>query len=80
MAWGRKKRGGDPNSLEDRYRALVRLVERRGFAPQGLTVIEVDGGFVVRGVCTSRRKGGASVTSETIVADELLAEVEQLEA
>lgn len=80
MIWGRKRRGGNPNSLEDRYRALVRLVERRGFEPHGLSLIEVDGGFFVRGVCNTGRKGGTLVTSEMISADELLAEIEELDA
>lgn len=76
MAWGWKRRG-DPDSFEDRYRAVARLIERRGFEAQGLTVIEVDGGFVVRGLRAVGRRY-ADVTSDTISAEELLAEVESL--
>ena len=76
MAWGWKRRG-DPDSFEDRYRAVARLIERRGFGAQGLTVIEVDGGFVVRGLRAAGRRY-ADVTSDTISAEELLAEVENL--
>jgi hypothetical protein len=76
MAWGWKKRG-DPNSVEDRYRAVVRLLTRRGFEPQGLTLIEVDGGFVVRGLRTSGYRN-VTVASETISAEELLTELENL--
>jgi hypothetical protein len=76
MAWG-WKRHGNPDSFEDRYRAVARLIARRGFEPQGLTVIEVDGGFVVRGLRTIGRRY-ADVTSDTISAEELLAEVDNL--
>lgn len=76
MAWGWKRRG-DPDSFEDRYRAVARLIERRGFEAHGLTVIEVDGGFVVRGLRGAGRRY-ADVTSDTISAEELLAEVENL--
>lgn len=76
MAWGWKKRG-DPQSIEDRYRAVVRLVTRRGFEPQGLILIEVDGGFVVRGLrATGHRSVGLG--SDTISVEELLTEVENL--
>ncbi len=75
MIWGRK-RHGDPESVEDRYRAVVRLVLRRGFAPQGLTLVEVDGGFVVRGLRTAHRS--LAPASETISVEELLAELENL--
>ena len=76
MAWGWKRRG-DRNSIEDRYRAAARLVTRRGFEPQGLTMIEVDGGFVVRGLRTAGRRY-ADVTSDTISAEELHTEIENL--
>ena len=78
MRWG-KKRGGDPHALEDRYRALARLIERRGFASQGLVLIEVDGGFVVR-CLRAKSKGGPVVVSESIAVDELLTEIEDLPA
>ena len=78
MAWGRKKRGGNPRSVEDRYRALARLVTERGFAPQGLVLIEIDGGFLVRGVRDTGGRGGVLVASDTIAAEELLAAVEDL--
>ena len=76
MVWGWWRRG-DPNSVEDHYRAVGRLIERRGFDPRGLTLIEVDGGFVVRGL---RRVGKhhVGVASDTIAAEELLAELENL--
>jgi hypothetical protein len=75
MRWG-KKRGGNPDSLEDRYRALARLIERRGFEPRGLMLIEVDGGYVIRGIRGRGRTTG--VASDTIALDELLAEIEEL--
>lgn len=78
MRWG-KKRGGDPESLEDRYRALARLVERRGFDQQGLMLIEVEGGFVVRGLRRDRHRGGGAIASDTIAQDELLDEIEGLD-
>ena len=71
------KRRGTANSIEDRSRALARLVARRGFDPRGLTLVEVDGGFLVRGLRVEGR-GGPVVISETIAAEELLAEVEEL--
>ena len=74
--WGRKRRG-DPNSVEDRYRAVARLALRRGFDPQGLTVIEVDGGFVVRGLRDLKNRT-IGVGNDTISAEEILAELEQL--
>ena len=76
MPFGWKRRG-DPDSIEDRYRAAARLIARRGFEPHGLTMIEVDGGFVVRGLRTAGRRY-ADVTSDTISAEELLAEIETL--
>lgn len=76
MPWGRKWRG-DRGSVEDRYRAVVRLLLRRGFEPQGLTLIEVDGGFIVRGLRAIERRTIA-MSSDTISADEVLAEVEHL--
>ena len=76
MAWGRKRRG-DPDSTEDRYRAVVRLLLRRGFEPQGLTLIEVDGGFVVRGLRAIEYRT-VQMSSDIITADELLAELEHL--
>ena len=75
MRWG-KKRGGNPDSLEDRYRALARLIERRGFEARGLLVIEVDGGYVIRGLRANSRD--TAVASDTIAMDELLAEIEDL--
>lgn len=77
MAWGRKKRG-DPSSVEDRYRAVVRLLLRRGFEPQGLTLIEVDGGFIVRGLCAIERRT-VQMSSATITADEVLVELDRLD-
>lgn len=74
--WGRKRRG-DPNSVEDRYRAVVRLLLRRGFEPQGLTLVEVDGGFIVRGL-RDRKNHGIGVSNDMISAEELLAEIERL--
>jgi hypothetical protein len=74
--WGRKRRG-DPGSVEDRYRAVVRLLLRRGFDPQGLTLIEVDGGFVVRGL-RDLNSHSTVVSNDTISADEVLAELEHL--
>ena len=74
--WGRKRRG-DPNSVEDRYRAVVRLALRRGFEPQGLTLIEVDGGFVVRGLRDLKNRT-TGVSNDTIAAEEILAELEHL--
>lgn len=74
--WGRKRRG-DPNSVEDRYRAVVRLLLRRGFEPQGLTLIEVDGGFVVRGL-RDRKNHSIGVSSDTISAEEILIELDHL--
>ncbi len=74
--WGRKRRG-DPNSVEDRYRAVVRLVMRRGFEPQGLTLIEVDGGFVVRGL-RDLKNHTTGVSSDTISAEEVLTELDHL--
>ncbi len=76
MAWGRKRRG-DPSSVEDRYRAVVRLLLRRGFEPQGLTLIEVDGGFVVRGLRAIERRT-IQMSSDTITADEMLVELDHL--
>jgi len=76
MAWGRKRRG-DPSSVEDRYRAVVRLLLRRGFEPQGLTLIEVDGGFVVRGLRAIEQRT-IQMSSDTITADEVLVELEHL--
>lgn len=76
MAWGRKRRG-DPSSVEDRYRAVVRLLLRRGFAPQGLTLIEVDGGFVVRGLRAVEYRT-VQMSSATITADELSVELDRL--
>lgn len=76
MLWGWKRRG-DPNSIEDRYRAAARLIARRGFEAQGLTLIEVDGGFVVRGLRTAGRRH-ADVSSDTLSAEELDAEIENL--
>ena len=76
MAWGWKRRG-DPNSVEDRYRAVIRLVTRRGFEPQGLVLIEVDGGFVVRGLRGSGHRN-FGIASDTISVEELQAEVENL--
>ncbi len=75
MRWG-KRRGGNPDSLEDRYRALARLIQRRGFEPRGLMLVEVDGGYVIRGIRGSGRTTG--VGSDTIALDELLAEIEEL--
>ena len=75
MRWG-KKRGGNPDSLEDRYRTLGRLIEQRGFASQGLMTIEVEGGYVIRGLRADGRE--LLVTSDTIALDELLAELEEL--
>lgn len=74
--WGRKRRG-DPNSVEDRYRAVARLALRRGFEPQGLTLIEVDGGFVVRGLRDLKDRT-VGVGNDTISADDILAELEHL--
>jgi hypothetical protein len=74
--WGRKRRG-DPDSVEDRYRAVVRLLLRRGFDPQGLTLIEVDGGFVVRGL-RDLNSHSTVVSNDTISAEEVLAELEHL--
>ena len=75
MAWRRKERL-DPNSLEDRYRVVARLVERQGFDPHGLIVIEVDGGLLVRGVRATGRRGIPLVVSATIAAEDLLAEMD----
>jgi len=76
MGWGRKRRG-DPSSVEDRYRAVVRLLLRRGFEPQGLTLIEVDGGFVVRGLRAIEHRT-IQMSSATITADEVLVELDYL--
>jgi hypothetical protein len=76
MAWGRKRRG-DPSSVEDRYRAVVRLLLRRGFEPQGLTLIEVDGGFVVRGLRAIEQRT-IQMSSDTITVDEVLVELDHL--
>ena len=76
MAWGRKRRG-DPSSVEDRYRAVIRLVTRRGFEPQGLMLMEVDGGFIVRGLRNAGHRN-TNLVSDTISVEELLAEVENL--
>lgn len=76
MPWGRKRRG-DPNSVEDRYRAVVRLLLRRGFEPQGLTLIEVDGDFIVRGLRAIDRRT-ITVSSDTITVDDVLIELDHL--
>jgi hypothetical protein len=75
MVW-RRKQQLNPDSLEDRYRVVARLVERQGFEPRGLIVIEVDGGFVVRGVRATGRRGIPLVVSATIAAEDLLAEMD----
>ncbi len=74
--WGRKRRG-DPDSVEDRYRAVVRLIVRRSFDSRGLTLIEVDGGFVVRGL-RDLNNHSTAVSNDTISAEEVLAELEHL--
>lgn len=76
MPWGRKRRG-DPDSVEDRYRAVVRLLLRRGFEPQGLTLIEVDGDFIVRGLRAIDRRT-ITVSSDTITVDDVLIELDHL--
>jgi len=52
-------------------------VARHGFDPRGLTLVEIDGGFLVRGLRVEGRSGAIAI-SETIAVEELLAEVEDL--
>ena len=72
--WGRKRRG-DPDSVGDRYRAVARLA--CGSKPQGLTRIEVDDGFVVRGLRDLKNRT-TGVSNDTISAEEILVELEHL--
>ena len=55
----------------------MRLLLRRGFESQGLTLIEVDGGFVVRGLRAIERRT-IQMSSDTITADEMLVELDHL--
>ncbi len=55
----------------------MRLLLRRGFESQGLTLIEVDGGFVVRGLRAVEHRT-IQMSSDTITADEVLVELDHL--
>lgn len=77
MRW-RRRPAVDRDSLETRFRALARLVERQGFRASGLVAIEVDGAYVVRGMRQHGDSPSLSMSSVTIAAKDLRAEIETL--
>lgn len=79
MRWARK-RGMDPESLEARFRALARLIERRGFRARGLVTIEADGDFIVRGMRQIADGEPVGMSNETISKGEVLMEIDSLSA
>ena len=69
-------------SNEARLRALGVLLDRRGYQPDGLCLLEVNGGFEVTGLTVPERGAAYDLAqrSEHISATELDATIEQLKA
>ena len=68
-------------SNEARLRALGVLLDRRGYQPEGLCLLEVNGGFEVTGLTIPERGAAYDLAqrSEHISAAELDAAITQLE-
>lgn len=79
MPW-RRRPDLDRDALETRFRALARLLERKGFRPEGLVVIEVEGAYVIRGMRHQASNETPSISSETIAAHDLAAEIDAMRA
>lgn len=79
MSWQRRP-DRDRGALETRFRALARLIERKGFRPDGLVVIEVEGAYVIRGMRPRASSETPTISSETIAAADLAAEIDALRA
>ncbi|HEX5502658.1 MAG TPA: hypothetical protein VFW96_08545 [Thermomicrobiales bacterium] len=58
-----------------RLEALGRVLEARGYAPEGLAILEADGGFVVNGLKlpAQGQSYGLVEDGETVSADEIAA-------
>lgn len=58
-----------------RLEALGRVLEERGYAPEGLAILEVDGGYVVNGLKlpAQGQTYGLVEDGETVTADEIAA-------
>lgn len=58
-----------------RLEALGRVLEERGYAPEGLAILEADGGFVVNGLKlpAQGQSYGLVEDGETVSADEIAA-------
>jgi hypothetical protein len=69
-------------SNEARLRALGVLLDRRGYQPEGLCLLEVNGGFEVTGLTVPERGAAYDLAqrSEHIAAAELHATIAQLKA
>lgn len=79
MPW-RRRPDLNRDALETRFRALARLIERKGFRPDGLVVIEVEGAYVIRGMRPHASGERPSIGSVTIAAADLAAEIEAMRA
>lgn len=76
MFRNRTARRGDVHRegrIAARLEALGRVLEQRGYAQEGLAILEVDGGFVVNGLKlpSQGQSYGLVEDGETVSADEI---------